>query len=132
MTIQSVKAVFLKATTAALVAGALLVAAPKAQAQQFAVGVQFGAPAYSYNDRPAYGYNEGYDSGAHRRWEREQAELARREAWIQHEQWERHEAWEHRDGWDRHNDWNRQDGYDRDRRDFNGYPPRAVPYNGWR
>ncbi len=114
MTIQSVKRVFLKATAATVLLGALFVAAPKANAQQFAVGVQFGAPAYGYND----GY---YD---HLRWEREQAELARRDAFIRHEQWERHEAWEHRDGWrDRHDDWDRRDGYG----------PRAVPYGGgWR
>ncbi len=125
MRIQNVKAMFLKVTTAAVLAGAVFVAAPKANAQQFAVGVQFGAP--------AYGYNDGYDYGARLRWEREQAEIARRDAFFRHEQWERHEAWEHHDGWrDRHEDWNRHDGYDRDRRDFNGYPPRAVPYNGWR
>ena len=122
MRIQNVKATFLKVTTATVLAGAVLVAAPKANAQQFAVGVQFGAP--------AYGYNNGY--GDHLRWEREQAAIARRDAFIRHEQWERHEAWEHSDGWNRHDDWDRRDRDDRDRRDFNGYAPRAVPYNGWR
>ena len=106
MTVQSVKAVFLKATTAALVVGALFVAGPQAQAQQFAVGVQFGAPAYGY----AYGPGPGYYD--HLRWEREQA-IARRDGWIRQEEWRRHEDWRYR-------------------RDLNGYPPRAVPYGGWR
>lgn len=128
MTSHSVKAFVLKATAAAALAGAVLVAAPtKAQAQQFAVGVQFGAPAYG----PAYGYEND-----HRRWEREQAAIAREQAWQQHEAWEQHERWERREAsrdwnrrdWDRHQDWDRHRDDDGDRRD--SYAPRA--YNGWR
>ena len=104
MTIQGVKSTLLKAAGAALLAGALFAAAPAAQAQRFAVGVQFGAPAYGYNDGPGY-----YD---HLRWEREQAAIARRDAWLRREEWRQHEDWRYR-------------------RD--GYAPRPVPYGyGWR
>ena len=90
----------IKAAAAAVLAGVVLLATPsKAHAQQFAVGVQFGQPAYGYANRPGPGYGE------HLRWERERAEIARRDAWIRHEQWERHEAW------DRGRDFNRGGGY---------------------
>ena len=99
MTIRSVQRVFFQATTAAVLLGALFVAGPKAEAQQFAVGVRIGAPAYGY----AYGSGPGYYD--HLRWEREQA---RRNAWFRYEDWHY-------------------------RRDFNGYPPRAIPFGGgWR
>lgn len=133
MRIQNVKAMFLKVTTAAVLAGAVLIAAPKANAQHFAVGVQFGAPAYGYNYGPAYGPGPGYYE--HLRWEREQAAIARRDAWIQQERWEHRNAWERQEAWEHHDgdrDRRDYDGRDFDRRDFNGYPPRAVPYNGWR
>ena len=80
MTTKSVQRVFLKATTAAVLLGALFVAAPKAQAQQIAVG--FGAPAYGYAYGPAYGPGPGYYD--HLRWEREEA---RRDAWFHHDDW---------------------------------------------
>ena len=103
MTIKIVQRVFLQATTAAVLLGALFVAAPRAEAQQFAVGVRIGAPAFGYAYGPAYGPGPGYYD--HLRWEREQA---RRDAWLRHEDWQYH-------------------------RDFNGYPPRAVPFGGgWR
>ena len=83
MIIQSVTTRCIKAAAAVVLAGAVLLAAPaKAGAQQFAVGVQFGQPTYGY----AYGPGPGYD---HFRWERERAEIARRDAWLRHEQWER-------------------------------------------
>src|SRR5258708_33755459 len=49
MKLTSVKSMVMKGVTVGLVAGAVALAAPaKAQAQQFAVGVQFGSPGYGY------------------------------------------------------------------------------------
>lgn len=108
MTIQGAKRILLKAAGAAVLAGTLLAVSPAAEAQQFAVGVQFGAPAYGYNYGPAYG--RGYYD--HLRWEREQAAIARHDAWIRHEEWRRREDWRYR---------------------HDGYVPRPVPYGyGWR
>ena len=89
----------------AVAGAALMMAAPKAQAQ-VSWGVQFGTPGYVETaptvvyQQPGY-YNNGYYDGdryaawraheAHEQWEREQA-------WRQHEAWERHEQherWEH-------------------------------------
>lgn len=102
------KAVRALAVTA--VAGAaLMMAAPKAQAQ-VSWGVQFGTPVYVDPAPevvyPQGYYNNGYYDGdryaawraheAHEQWERQ-------EAWRRHEAWERHEAherWEHMRGYD--------------------------------
>ncbi len=49
MKLTSVKSMIAKGVTVGLLAGAIALAAPaKAEAQQFAVGVQFGSPAYGY------------------------------------------------------------------------------------
>lgn len=71
-----------KVVAAGLVAVGLMVAAPKAEAQRFGVGVQFGGgpyyrhvppPVYAYGYRPyAYGYPAyrayGYDRWHHGYW----------------------------------------------------------------
>ena len=77
----NVKAMVAKVVTVGLLAGAFVLAAPaKADAQQFAVGVQFGHPQYIYAQR---GY---YD---HLRFEQER----------RHEEWVRaHEFGRYRDG----------------------------------
>ncbi len=69
---------------AAALAGAALAAVPAAQAQHFAVGVQFGgprhyAPAPPRYAGPAYGYGPGSIYWEHRRYEE----------WRRHE-WARH------------------------------------------
>jgi hypothetical protein len=102
MTTQ-IKSMLKKTMAVGLVAGALsLAGAVKADAQQFAVGVQFGTPVYGYA-APAYG--SGYyanDYYARQRYERERREaFERRQAWLRQQQWmerQRHEAWarEHR------------------------------------
>jgi len=86
----------------ALAAGTFLFAAtPKAQAQNWSVGVQLGQPVYGYYDndyrraeeyreheaREAYARQQAYIQ--HERWEEEQREAyARQQAYIQHERWE--------------------------------------------
>jgi hypothetical protein len=97
MTTTNVKAMIAKGVTVGLLAGAVALAAPaKAEAQQFAVGVQFGAPYY------------GNDYYARQRYE----EYYRQQAWIQHE---RQEAWERQQAYDRYAYGFRD--HDRDRRD---------------
>ena len=91
MTTQGVKAMLAKVIGIGVLAGAVAVVMPqRAEAQQFAVGVQIGGPAYGY------GYGPRADFYAHERWEHEQHEraeaYARQQAWVAHEQ---HEAWEH-------------------------------------
>ena len=58
MKLTNVKAMVAKSLTVGLLAGAFVLASPaKADAQQFAIGVQFGTPVYNgyYN-----GYNDFY------------------------------------------------------------------------
>ncbi len=51
MKFASVKSMSIKGVTVGLVMGAIALTAPaKADAQQFAVGVQFGAPSYAYSN----------------------------------------------------------------------------------
>ena len=100
MTTQGVKAVLAKVIGIGVLAGAVAIVMPqRAEAQQFAVGVQVGGPVYGY------GYGPRPDYYAHQRWEHEQHEreeaYARQQAWIAHE---RREAWERE----------RFHGYDRD------------------
>ena len=114
MKLTSVKSMVMKGVTVGLVAGAIALAAPaKAQAQQFAVGVQFGSPAYA----PGYGYDSPRDYYARQRY----AELCRQRAFEAQQAYARQQAfdrfgYEHgdrdRDRRDRddHHDW------DRDRR----------------
>jgi hypothetical protein len=93
MKITNVKTLAAKAMMVALAAGALMFSgARKAQAQQFAVGVQLGHPAYVVDHD---GYRDGYryDRDDYRRHEefreREQREaFERRQAWLRHEQHE--------------------------------------------
>jgi hypothetical protein len=132
MKLTNVKALIATSLTTGLLAGAFVLTAPaKANAQQFAVGVQFGSP--SYGD--GYGYDSTRDYYARQRYEElcrqrafaAQQAYARQLAWAQHEAWERHEARERqqafgrfgyeyrgrdrdRGGRDDHRDW------DRDRR----------------
>jgi hypothetical protein len=73
MKIANVKGMIAKGMMAAMVAGALMVAAPaKAEAQGFVVGVRVGAPYYGPRDRFEF--------------ERRQ-EFLRREAFLRHEEW---------------------------------------------
>jgi hypothetical protein len=84
MKLTSVKSMVRKGVTVGLVAGAVALAAPaKAQAQQFAVGLQFGSPGYA---APA-------DYYARQRYEA----LCRERAFAAQQVYARHEAWEHRD-----------------------------------
>ena len=91
----------------AVAGAALMAAAPSAQAQHVAFGVQFGTPVY-VDPAPAVVYQQGYYNNgyynngyydgdryaawraheAHEQWERQQ------EAWRRHEAWERHEEHE--------------------------------------
>jgi regulator of RNase E activity RraA len=108
MKIANVKGMVAKLMLTGLAAGAFMAASPAtAQAQQFAVGVQFGHPAYivdhgdyRYADRDGYrvdrddyryadhdGYRVNRDEEFREREARE--EFARRQAFFQHEQWER-------------------------------------------
>ena len=93
------KALVGKVMAIGLVAGAMAFAAPaRAQAQGFAVGVQFG---------PAFRYDGRRDVYAQERYERERAEIARQEAWQRHEAFEQHERWEQRE---QQRDFNRDRG----------------------
>ena len=111
MKLTNVKAMVAKGLTVGLLAGAFVLAAPaKAEAQQFAIGVQFGAPVYN-------GYNNGYNDY----YARQRAYEAQR-AWAQHEARERHEVWEHQRayGYGNGNGYGYGNGYgdhDRGRRD---------------
>ncbi|HEY4380533.1 MAG TPA: hypothetical protein VGN01_09320 [Acidobacteriaceae bacterium] len=98
MKLASVKGMVAKGMITGLAAAAIFAAgSTTAQAQQFAVGVQFGHPAYvvAHDD---YRYDHRYDRDDYRRREefREREareEYARRQAYLQHERWE-HEQWE--------------------------------------
>ena len=83
MKLTNVKAMVAKSLTVGLLAGAFVLAAPaKADAQQFAIGVQFGSPAYSYNN-----YRDSYA--------RQRAEQIRRQQEFEAQQaYERQQAWE--------------------------------------
>jgi hypothetical protein len=105
----------MKGVTVGLVAGAVALAAPaKAQAQQFAVGVQFGSPVYGYDGPRDYYARQRYEELCRQRAFAAQQAYARQQAWAQHEAWERHEAFEHRDrdrdrrDRDDHRDWDRR------------------------
>jgi hypothetical protein len=85
------KGLIAKLTIAGFAVAAFTLASPaKADAQQFAVGVEFGHPGYvAYHD----GYR--YDRDDYRRHEefRERearADFLRRQEFIRHEQWERY------------------------------------------
>jgi len=107
MKIANIKNLAAKFAITGLTAGAFVLASPaKSQAQQFAVGVQFGHPAYvvdrddyryygareefrEHEAREAYARRQAYL--AHERWEAEQREAyARRQAYLRHEYWEHH------------------------------------------
>ena len=69
-------------------AGAALATVPAAQAQRFAIGVQFGGPRYYAPPPPpprfvgpAYGYGYGYAPGY---WEHRRYEDWRRHEWYVH------------------------------------------------
>jgi hypothetical protein len=110
----------MKGVTVGLVAGAVALAAPaKAQAQQFAVGVQFGSPAYGYDVPRDYYARQRYEELCRQRAFAAQQAYARQQAWAQHEAFERQEAYgrfrdEHRDrdrdrrDRDDHRDWDRR------------------------
>ena len=104
MKIATIKNLAAKFAITGLAAGAFVLASPaKSQAQQFAVGVQFGHPAYVV-DRDDYRYGRDFRAReareayarrqaylAHERWEAEQREAyARRQAYLRHEYWEHH------------------------------------------
>ncbi len=72
----------------AALAGAALATIPAAQAQRFAVGVQFGGPRYYAPAPPrfvgpayGYGYGPGYNRGY---WEHRRYEDWRRHEWFEH------------------------------------------------
>jgi len=93
----NVKGLVAKTMIIALAAGTLMFAgAAKADAQQLAVGVQFGHPVYGY-DRDDYARRQAYIE--HERWEAEQREAyTRQQAYVQHErqeQWERAHRYDH-------------------------------------
>ena len=80
-----------------------------AKAQAFAVGVQYGQPAYHYNSSYAYG-NDGYRYGNNygyaangygNRWDHERMEQARREQWQRERAHRDHEFREHHQDYDR-------------------------------
>jgi hypothetical protein len=109
MKIANVKGMVAKLMMTGLAAGAFMAASPAtAQAQQFAVGVQLGQPAYA----PAYVYDRDdhrFDRDDYYRQrefrEREaREEFARRQAYLQHERWE-HEQWEHAQRFDHDHDY---------------------------
>ncbi|MBB5342222.1 hypothetical protein [Tunturibacter empetritectus] len=92
MKITNVKAMVAKGVTVGLLAGAFVLAAPaKADAQQFAVGVRAGYPAYY--GYPAYRYY-GPDYYARRRFEQER----RHDEWVRAHEYERYHH-DHRGRW---------------------------------
>jgi hypothetical protein len=108
MKLTSVKAMIVKGVTVGFLAGAVALALPaKADAQQFAVGVQFGSPTYGYVVPADYYARQRYEALRRQRAFEAQQAYARQQAWA------RHEALEHRDrdrdrrdhdenrGWDR-------------------------------
>jgi spore germination protein YaaH len=111
MKLTSVKSMVMNSLTVGLVAGAVALAAPaKAQAQQFAVGVQFGSPAYGYGVPADYYARQRYEELCRQRAFAAQQAYARQQARVQHDAWERHEAFQYRDRRDRndHRDWDRR------------------------
>lgn len=105
MNIANVKGLAVKGTLGALALGAFFFAATAKAQAQWAVGVQFGAPAYAYPQTAYYGNQGYYDRDARRDWYRheEREAMERREAMIRREQWERAREFDRR-------------GFDRDRR----------------
>jgi hypothetical protein len=111
MKITNVNGIVAKTLMVALAAGTMMVAGGrKAQAQQWGVGVQFGQPAYRYYpdyDRRTEEYREHEQREEfarrqaylqHEQWEHEQREaLERRQAYLQHEYWERAHRFHHHD-----------------------------------
>ena len=107
MKIATIKSLAAKFAITGLAAGAFLLASPaQSQAQQFAVGVQFGHPAYVV-DRDDYRYDRDYRAREEFREHEAREAYARRQAYLAHERWEaeqrerrqaylRHEYWEHR------------------------------------
>ena len=102
MKIANVKGIVTRLMLTGLAAGAFIAASSAiAQAQQFAVGVQFGHPAYVVDhrvDRDDYRYAYRQREEFREREAREQ--FARRQAYLQHEQWE-HQQWERDHHFDR-------------------------------
>jgi hypothetical protein len=92
MKITNVKAMVAKGVTVGLLAGAFVLAAPaKADAQQFAVGVRAGYPAYY--GYPAYRYyGPDYYARLHFEQERRHAE------WVRAHEFERYHH-DHRGRW---------------------------------
>jgi hypothetical protein len=118
MKLTSVKSMLMKGVTVGLVAGAVALAAPaKAQAQQFAVGVQFGSPGYGYSSNGDYYARQRYEELCRRRAFEAQQAYARQQAWAQHEAWERHEGWERQQAFGRYGYGYRDRNRDQDRRD---------------
>jgi hypothetical protein len=118
MRLTNVNSLIARSLAAGVLAGAFVLAAPaKANAQQFAVGVQFGSPTYGNG----YGYDNPRDYYARQRYEElcrqrafeAQQAYARQQAWAQHEAWERHEGWERQQAFGRYGYGDR----DHDRRD---------------
>jgi hypothetical protein len=71
MKIANVKAMVAKGVTVGLLAGAFALAAPaKADAQQFAVGVQIGYPHYDYARRGYYDHPRFVQERRHDEWAR--------------------------------------------------------------
>ena len=106
MNIANVKGLAVKGTLGAMALGAFFFAGT-AKAQGFAVGVQFGAPAYvapagAYYAEPGYYAGDARRDAYLRHEEREAME--RREAIIRREQWERARAFDQRFDRDRHFD----------------------------
>jgi len=75
-----------------------------AKAQAFAVGVQYGQPAYNYNNGYAYSNNSyGYaGNGYGNRWDHERMERARRAQWQREHR--EHQYREHHRDYDRRSD----------------------------
>ena len=106
MKLTSVKSMMAKGVTVGLLAGAIALAAPaKAEAQQFAVGVQFGSPAYGYVAPGDYYARQRYEEYC-----RQQARL-QHDAWVRQQAYNRH-AYAYRDhdrrDHDDHRDWDRR------------------------
>jgi hypothetical protein len=97
MKIANVKSMVAKLMMVGLAAGAFAVASPAAQAQQFAVGVQFGHPAYVV-DHNGYRY-DSYDYHRQQEFREREAREAfeRRQAYLRQQQWERSHHFDHDD-----------------------------------
>jgi hypothetical protein len=71
MKITNVKTIVAKGVTVGLLAGAFVLSAPaKADAQQFAVGVQVGYPQYGYARRGNYDHRRFEQERRHHEWVR--------------------------------------------------------------